>query len=399
MQPERRMRRSRENSASDIDVFTYLVDDDIVDPSEKSGSWEAERSRISKRATAQDDTDEFETKSVRSRLSDSGVSMNDSGYDSTSPTTYRKPRLGSLPENVFVENYGHAQRHHQFDAPTQIPPSYPQSHPSIPYPYHYDYGPPPPQNQQLLITDDPRHPTPSTIQPPISGYDLLASHLSHPTTPLPPLYRRFTHLQHRLLLQLQDEISEMESELRHLDDQDTYHRQLHDLPASRRADWASGRLDLLSKINMKLEHYHGAVLRMARVNAATKTPGEGELGLYRGYLQKERPLMEMEMRFLDDAEDLMSLDAVPMPVIRPLQRIGTPPYNFTLLSSLAGVWLLACVPSLLSRWAFLLLLAGFTIVTESSASAFFKITLTEAYGRAKDLAPPLLFWMVVMLIC
>lgn len=176
MQAGRRPRRSRENSASDIDVFSYLVED-IVDPSGKSTSWEAERSRISKRATVQDDPDELETKSVQSRFSDSGVSMNDSGYDSTSPTTYMKPRLGSLPENVFVENYEQLQRH-QFEAPAQIPQPYPQSHAAIPYPYHYEYGAHPPNLQHCPTSDDPRRHAITTNQPPLSGYSLLASHLS-----------------------------------------------------------------------------------------------------------------------------------------------------------------------------------------------------------------------------
>lgn len=174
---------------------------------------------------------------------------------------------------------------------------------------------------------------------------------------------------------------------------------------------------------MKLEHYHGAVLRMARVNAVTSDAREEDVEVYRKYLAVERPLQEMEMRFLDDGEDLLALDAGATPMsgsetlLAPPTPVGTshlsPPYNFTLLSSLAGVWLLACMPSLLSRWAFLLLLACLTIATQpsnlpspSSASSGFdaswpslKARLIEAYTRAKDIAPPLLFWMAVMMVC
>lgn len=432
MQAEKRPRKARQKPTSDIDVFSYIVED-IVDPAGKSTSWEAERSRVSKRAKIEEDPDEVETKSVRSRMSDSVISMNDSGYDSTSPTTYMKPRLGSLPENVFVENYEQLQRR-QYDTPTQVPQPFPQGHYPVQYPYHYEYGPHQPSQQNCITTsDEPRRQPSSPNQTPLSGYDLLASRLSHSndTTPqLPALYRRFTALNHRLLLQLQDEISEMETELHRLDDVDSYHRQ--DLPASRRADWGSGRLDLLSKIHMKLEHYHGAVLRLANVKAATHDPKPEDVETYRAYLTTHRPIQDLEMRFLDDITDLMSLDTtlpeggatslltLPSPT-PPTSALASPiplqsypyisTYNFTLLSSLASIWLLACVPSLFARWTLLLLLACMNILTQpralispissaaAASSSLFTETAEEAWTRTKDVAVPLVFWMVVMVLC
>lgn len=398
MQAERRPRRSRQNSASDIDVFSYLVED-IADPSGKSTSWEAERSRISKRASVQDDPDEIETKSVRSRLSDSGVSMNDSGYDSTSPTRYMKPRLGSLPENVLVEDYENLRRQ-QFEASTRIPQPFPRGQIPISYPYHYEYGPQPPSQQMCLMRDESRHPAISNTRPPLSGYDLLASQLSHggdTTPPLPAIYRRFTTLNNRLLLQLQDEISEMEAELRRLDDVDAYHRQ--DMAASRRADWASGRLELLSKIHMKLEHYHASVLSVQKVKSATREAGPEDVETYRAWLAAHRPLQDPEMRFLDDDADLMSLDTMPRPLFALPATETSPlhPYNFHILSSLAGVWLLTCVPSVVSRWTFLFLLACYAIGTQPSTLMSFH--LAEAWERTKGIAMPLVFWLIVTMIC
>jgi len=49
-----------------------------------------------------------------------------------------------------------------------------------------------------------------------SGYDTLASNLA--TSGVPPVYRRFAKLNHRILLHIQDEITEMEEELQFLDD-------------------------------------------------------------------------------------------------------------------------------------------------------------------------------------
>jgi len=51
-----------------------------------------------------------------------------------------------------------------------------------------------------------------------TGYDLLASSISSTgQTPLKPIYRRFEALHNRVLLYLQDEISELEEELKHID--------------------------------------------------------------------------------------------------------------------------------------------------------------------------------------
>lgn len=84
--------------------------------------------------------------------------------------------------------------------------------------------------------------------------------------PLPvvkPIYRRFEALNHRLLLHLQDELSELEEQLHRLDTTDTQTRRLQSsiLPASRRAEFLVGgelqwhKTDILSKITYKLSQY------------------------------------------------------------------------------------------------------------------------------------------------
>jgi hypothetical protein len=124
---------------------------------------------------------------------------------------------------------------------------------------------------------------------PLSGYELLAAKLSsHPTlsrprsrrpsdasfrgTPsstreadlaLKPIYRRFETLNHRLLLHLQDELSELEEQLHRLDTAETQTRRLQNsiLPASRRAEFMAGgelqwhKSDILDKIGYKLGQY------------------------------------------------------------------------------------------------------------------------------------------------
>jgi hypothetical protein len=80
-----------------------------------------------------------------------------------------------------------------------------------------------------------------------------------------PMYRKFSHLNHRVLLHLQDETSELEEELRHLDEciaQITPRdAEGYAYPASRRGDARYGgemhfkRTELLGRIYQKLEQY------------------------------------------------------------------------------------------------------------------------------------------------
>jgi hypothetical protein len=103
------------------------------------------------------------------------------------------------------------------------------------------------------------------------GYEQLAKRLSQADqrnhTIVKPLYRRFEQLNHRVLLHLQDEIAELEAELRALDEMIA---QITALslpegeplpPASRRADARYGtdvhhqRAHILGRIFMKLQQY------------------------------------------------------------------------------------------------------------------------------------------------
>ncbi|KAI1771069.1 hypothetical protein F4818DRAFT_220798 [Hypoxylon cercidicola] len=108
---------------------------------------------------------------------------------------------------------------------------------------------------------------PRSERVPLTGYQLLASRLSatpdRPDRFIRPMYRRFETLNHRLLLYLQDEICELEEQLRQLDAADTQNRRLPNciFPESRRAESMAGgelhwrRTDVLGKIGFRLEQY------------------------------------------------------------------------------------------------------------------------------------------------
>jgi hypothetical protein len=113
------------------------------------------------------------------------------------------------------------------------------------------------------------HALPRAEKIPVTGYELLASRLSYSREAeergerIRPMYRKFEALNHRLLLHLQDEISELEEQLHRLDNADTQSRRTDRfiVPASRRAAAQAGgelqwhKTDVLGKIGYKLAQY------------------------------------------------------------------------------------------------------------------------------------------------
>ena len=106
----------------------------------------------------------------------------------------------------------------------------------------------------------------------LSGYELLAARLANEHNseqPFRPLYRKFSRLNHRILLQLQDEISQMEADLASLDAADARSRRGSTgqmLPESRRLSWRwhgselqARKLELLGQIYVKIEQYSKSV--------------------------------------------------------------------------------------------------------------------------------------------
>lgn len=148
----------------------------------------------------------------------------------------------------------------------------PLSAPSAPGPQHvasfHQYPGQPPQYQAHV-------PAPDMSRTTAAGYELLANKLSE--TPkknngpgrkagnLVPMYRKFEHLNHRVLLHLQDEVCELEEELRYLDESIIQMSPRddagHTFPASRRGDARYGselhykRTELLGRIFQKLGQY------------------------------------------------------------------------------------------------------------------------------------------------
>ncbi|KAF3067923.1 hypothetical protein CFAM422_008249 [Trichoderma lentiforme] len=209
----------------------------------------------------------------------------------------RIPPIQTLPGH-FPNGYGSPERPYVVPDP---PPVF------IPSPMQASFPPQmlpmPPPNYQLSGL-------------PLSGYDLLAAKLSGSLSGprLAPIYRRFESLHHRLLLQMQDELIELEEQLHNLDAADTQKRKFPGgiFPASRRkenmnptdATWK--KKDIIAHIAQKLYQYNQVIASFsATYNMAE--PSIQDVVNYRSYLNTINPLVEDECQFLEAADDLINL--------------------------------------------------------------------------------------------
>ncbi|KAK0371136.1 hypothetical protein CLIM01_11518 [Colletotrichum limetticola] len=224
----------------------------------------------------------------------------------------------------------------------------------------------------------PKH-LPRAEKLPLTGYELIASKLcagdDTERSSIKPIYRRFEALNHRLLLHLQDELAELEEQLHRLDTADTQTRRMQNcfLPASRRQDsLTAGELqwhktDILGKVGYKLSQYNH-VLSSFRETQHLPNPDPQDVDFYRAYLANHNPIVEIETRFLDPADDLVSLARPPTQSADRAERIrrllisALTGYLPTLAIAFAAAFLLpilafAVIPGFMGRMAVVLLVA------------------------------------------
>ena len=169
--------------------------------------------------------------------------------------------------------------------PSSMYPAYPEQEQTYAFPNQF-YPPAPPMGGSGIF-----HPMPKAMtRPPDlskkteAGYELVAQRLAGSSTSdgdtdgvIRPAYRKFEALNHRVLLHLQDEISELEDELRLLDEWIAQSASVDSEgripPASRRTERRCGgevhfrRTEILGKIFMKLQQYSMRLLRTGMVRS------------------------------------------------------------------------------------------------------------------------------------
>ncbi|KAK4140460.1 uncharacterized protein C8A04DRAFT_14940, partial [Dichotomopilus funicola] len=260
------------------------------------------------------------------------------GPESTEAYHYHQPSFGSPTHKAYRNTRTHQTHGSIRDRDRYGTPEMsrgPAKHPHVS----------PSELQPRLVPPGQGYPKhlPRAEKLPMSGYELLAAKLSTPNhwparrgssgsgsqgsqdsnnsgndesarNGIKPIYRKFEALNHRLLLHLQDELSELEEQLHRLDTADTQTRRLQNciLPASRRAEFMAGgelqwrKTDLLGKVGFKLGQYNNALEGFT--NTLSLSPASvHDIEDYRTYLATHNPIAEMETRFLDPTEDLVCL--------------------------------------------------------------------------------------------
>ncbi|KAH9820284.1 hypothetical protein Tdes44962_MAKER10332, partial [Teratosphaeria destructans] len=168
-------------------------------------------------------------------------------------------------------------------------------------------------HDQLVPPPVPHAPDPG--QRTIAGYEMLATELSTAQSPVTPLYRKFEYLNHRILLHLQDELGELEEQLRRIDEViaqlEAACNEDQRTPVSRRADAHSPselhhrRTALLGRIFLKTEQYNKAMAGYAAMLRDASPAAAHQVDEYRSWMDKHTPVHECETRFLHHASDLI----------------------------------------------------------------------------------------------
>lgn len=253
-------------------------------------------------------------------------------------TSFTRPHYDVQP--------GFSNTAHYQDNPYSLQHSYtypplaprPSMNGSARYPPYYQPYPQYSRSSRRASWAEDRAPDPPS-KTTIAGYELLASKLSEKVPhsgaaeseeQVTPLYRRFEFLNHRILLHLQDEIAEMEEELRRTDEaiaqqhlfmQSSAHTETAKSPkelapkiiASRREDARIGgelcerRTMLLGRIYNKLEQYNKAMASYTTAMTSLDPAAKAELRSYRSWMDANAPVDKAETRFLEFDADLVSV--------------------------------------------------------------------------------------------
>ncbi|KAF2134570.1 hypothetical protein P153DRAFT_362327 [Dothidotthia symphoricarpi CBS 119687] len=246
----------------------------------------------------------------------------------------------------------------------------------------------------------PYTPEPDLTKTTVVGYELLADKLNKSSKSnghlprvghIAPLYRKFGNLNHRVLLHLQDEISELEEELRYLDESiaQTSSRDEagHIHPASRRGDARNGselsckRTELLGRIFQKIGQYNKALSSFSNVINNLEPASTEDIRSYRKWMEKRAPIDHAESRFLERKDDLVKVSRT-----KPANARDEQPHSAVVWLPLVLVLPLmafAMVPNLLGRLFVLLLIGATEIMLVTSTPGLMNfMTVQEWTGIA-----------------
>ncbi|KAL8830107.1 MAG: hypothetical protein Q9170_005889 [Blastenia crenularia] len=355
----------KSNSKRDIDVFAFMdnsedgedhqhtedehEEDDAVDsigpdtaasspvlpnhPSSHYSDLEVNADQQSKRQTWHGGFNQ-----AGSFHSDSGISMGSSSGDADSPIQqhkYPSIRRTSTHEPSIPEHHGFNISSAPFSirsttfstdawpqasiVPNETPEAY-YARPNHAAPKPLDIPvqlpiTPPELSPQLTQSRKPQpKKKPSEMR---HGYSQLASRISsQEDAVLKPVYRKFETLNNRILLYLQDEISELEAELEKLDASISHEEQCMGrggYPSSRRAEakapsqlqWHRG--NLIERCTSKVETYNRTLSSYSNLTQTLCPSSNSDVNAYRTWIKKHNSIAKPEASFLNDRHDLITV--------------------------------------------------------------------------------------------
>jgi len=196
------------------------------------------------------------------------------------------------------------------------------------------------------------------------GYHKVAYELTDPRSSVKPIYRRFEYLNHRLLLHVQDELCEIEEQLRILDSviaQMKPYAGPGSVSQSRRWEhrfgnqYHSQRQQLLGKIFLKMQQYSELMTDPMVVSQVSTTPTKEQILGYQQWLSAHTPIHECETQFLQHEQDLLLLKRHSYSMAPGLEYSSSMCWTIALLSPLM---LSAIVPSLTGRLCIVVILCA-----------------------------------------
>jgi len=280
---------------------------------------------------------------------------------------HRSPSVSSVHSEHAAYAYQIAMQQYRWPSPPSIAPQ------SMLQPMNGHISPP----------DRPPAPdAPDLSQRTILGYEMLALELSSSDSPVRPIYRRFEYLNHRILLHLQDELSELEEQLRTVDEiiaqTDAASADGQHSPSSRRGEAYSSnelhhrRINLLGKVFTKTEQYNRAMNAYTSMIKDAAPADPEEVQAYQEWMTKHVPVHEIETRFLQRGQDLIVPGKAQTGIDRPTKHATLAYLPVALMLPLL---LYSIIPSLAGRLAVTALIA---------VGAF----IVAATTRIRHLMPP-----------
>ncbi|PZD46972.1 PAT1 domain containing protein [Pyrenophora tritici-repentis] len=245
-------------------------------------------------------------------------------------------------------------------------------------------------------------PASNQTRPTVMGYELLANELTASSRAkassrkgLVPMYRKFEHLNHRVLLHLQDETCELEEELRQLDECiaqiSPRDAEGYEYPASRRSDARYGsdmhfkRTELLGRIFQKLEQYNKALSSFSNMSKELDRPTTKDIKAYRDWMDENEPLDYAESQFIERDSDLVAIPRKAPIKTAPVADQDQSAAVWFPLTLVLPLMAFATVPSLVGRLLVLVAIVGAELKLVKSTPELKSFMSTQEWNAAASM--------------